>query len=516
MRHVMWLGLVFCVGSGVAWADEPDPEDEPEEEPAPPRIRYTPRAEIDFSDLDVAGELVKPTGALLLNRTKLGATPGGVQDLTLARAIADRGEVPSMAAFAPEGLFSEHDLPLDMGACDRLLCVDALAAPAALAAQDDVDHLAQLGFSSGLDASTWRRPPLNLVLVVDLSGSMDGEAIAAVRAAVGVVSAHLDAADQISIVGFATDVRDLLPPTSGARHDALRDVERELTAGGSTNLIGGLARGFELARSSRRSFDGVTRVIVMTDEQPNVGAVDDASFIGLARAASADGIGLTTFGIGTGLDARLTAAVSSVRGGNAVSFPSVDAVAPRLDEDFDLLFVELAYDLRVELVPTNGVRVTGVYGVPDAGVEWIDGGGIAMSVQTVFASRERGGIYVGLDAPSAAPDVLARATLTYVPRDGGPTTSARDVAVATGRLPVGLARGRALVDEATTVRAAIARHEAGDTAGALALVQALSSRLDRIRDADLEVERELVRDLAAALGGRGTVASRDVVTGLPR
>ena len=50
----------------VAMAQETDPE---------PEVRYRARTEIDFEGVDVAGELVRPQGALLLDRKKGSFNP---------------------------------------------------------------------------------------------------------------------------------------------------------------------------------------------------------------------------------------------------------------------------------------------------------------------------------------------------------------------------------------------------------------------------------------------------------
>ncbi len=483
-----------------------DPLDD--EDDAPPSAGPPSAATFDFEVMAVDGALMQLRSS---PSQQLGATPGGMQDISTFRALAARGVVPAASALTPEGLFSEHDLPLRGGRCDRMMCLDVGAAPADLLVQDDVQWLAQIGFTSGLDVEA-ARPPLNLVLVVDQSGSMDGDKIEATRRALREIVGQLGPDDRVAIVGFASGVSVLLS-RHAAQDAAVLGAIDGLTAGGSTNIEGGLERGFELARAGKRGFDGVTRVVVLTDEQPNVGAVHPGRFMELARAASDEGIGLTTVGVGMDLGHELAAAVSSVRGGNCVSIPSVEDVVPRLREDFALLAVELAYDLRIEVTPADGLSIAGVYGVPGPGVEWMEGGGIALSVETVFASRERGGLYVGLQGdPGRGP--VANAHVRWTARDGLPGAHDAPVDVLSHR-PVGLVRGPALVDLATGVASAIARYDEGDSRGAVSLLAALDERLRAARDAELDGERELLADLRAAMGLPAGVASRDPITGLP-
>src|SRR5690606_16463965 len=105
----------------------------------------------------------------------LGATPGGFQDINYGRSLLEWGLLPTAAEITAEGLFSAYDLPTpEAGKTTRLLEITGDAKAAAILNRPDVTHLAQLGFASGLDARTWRRDAVFLVVVADVSGSMEG------------------------------------------------------------------------------------------------------------------------------------------------------------------------------------------------------------------------------------------------------------------------------------------------------------------------------------------------------
>src|SRR5688572_15703733 len=153
--------------------------------------------------------------------SKMGATPGGAQDIDYARDRIHAGEVPHANTFTPEGLFSQYDLPLNDGRkCTQVLCLAAAATPTHLLAQPEVRHLAQLGFSSSFDAATWRREPLNLVAVVDKSGSMDGAPLDTVKASLRQIARQMNGADQLSIVLYGDTSHVHLTPTSLANRPA--------------------------------------------------------------------------------------------------------------------------------------------------------------------------------------------------------------------------------------------------------------------------------------------------------
>lgn len=472
----------------------------------------------------------------------MGATPGGAQDIQYFRDRVKAGEIPHANTFTPEGLFSEHDLPLAAGSvCDQTLCTVGEAGRAALIAQPEVQYLAQLGFSSGLDPATFRRAPLNLVAVIDKSGSMSGQPLDLVKESLLRVLDQLGPDDQLSIVLYGDRAHEHMPPTPVRNKDAIAARIAAIESAGSTAMEEGLRVGYELAQRSARGFRGATRVMLFTDERPNVGATDRHSFMGMAREASQAGVGLTTVGVGVQFGAELATAISSVRGGNLFFFPDSARMTKVFREEFDTMVTELAYDLKLEVSPAAGLKIAGIYGIPGKAVEWAPGGAIRVSVETIFLSRKKGAIYVAfapadrnLPAPQpAAGRPLGRVSLAYLEagsagaatRSGKPRASAVDLVFKTGATAsVGLRRGALLVDQATALaKASALHHEKNDQEGAYQLVHALASVYRQDRDPDLADERTLVfaleRTLARLSGHAGEPAPRaiavDGVTGLP-
>lgn len=464
--------------------------------------------------------------------SRMGATPGGAQDIDYARDRIHAGEVPHPNTFTPEGLFSQYDLPLNDGrACTKVLCLAAAATRSNLLVQPEVRHLAQLGFSSSFDASTWRREPLSLVAVVDKSGSMDGAPLDTVKASLRQVARQMTSKDQLSIVLYGDTSHVHLSPTSlGQRDRVLASIDR-IQSAGSTAMEEGLRVGYDLAHRTRTKFRGSTRVMLFTDERPNVGATEAESFMAMARQASASGIGLTTVGVGTHFGAELATAISSVRGGNLVFFPNPTEMQTRFEKEFDTLVTELAHDFKLTIKPRSGFEIAGVYGLPGDLIRRVPGGGLELTVETIFLSREQGGIFfafkpAGGGALPAAGGPLADASVSYVDTKG--TRQADRVSFSEwtgGVLPLGLRRGQLLVDEVTTLKRATSLHqEHNKTEQAFRLVRSLNQRFQQSRVTGLTKERELIAKLDETLtrlsGHRGegspTPARRDRVSGLPQ
>ena len=506
-RRTPFVALALLLPLGLAQAKRPR-DDKDREEIAPPRMMKMVAPSYHFS------------------ADAIGATPGGAKDIASARDHIMAGEVPNPQTFTPEGLFSEHDLPLpSTRPCKQVLCLSTAATTADLAAQPEVRVLAQLGFSSNLEAKTWQREPLNLVAVIDKSGSMSGEPLDTVKASLHQLIDQLGPTDQLSVVLYGDRSHVHLSPTPIRDRAALHRSIDQIASAGSTSMEEGLRVGYEVARKSAPGFHGRTRLMLFTDERPNVGATDKGSFMTMARDASRGGVGLTTIGVGTHFGAELATAISSVRGGNLFFFPRVADMKAKFQKDFDTLVTELAFDLNLKVKPSPGYRMVGIYGLPGDLLKRTPDGGVEMTVETLFLSRERGGIFFAF-APEAGAlppqGPVASASAAYHGTDGRPYQDQVSFALVSGALPLGLARGRLLVDEITTLKQATELHlHKNDQEGAYRLVHGLRGRLAQHPELGLERELSTVAKLDETLtrlsGHKGEPhATRDPVSGLPR
>ena len=474
----------------------------------------------------------------------LGATPGGAKDIKFFRTGAGRGEIPHPNTFTAEGLFSEHDLPLELGTGgDGLLRVQSAAMAARFATLPEVRYVAQLGLGSSLRAESWHRAPLNLVAVIDKSGSMSGQPLALVRASLQHALGHLQNGDQLSIVLYGDRAHVHLPVTAVSRRTrpAIAAQIDAIESMGSTNLEEGLKVGYDVARESAAHFAGNTRVMLFTDEQPNVGNTTAEGFMAMAADAARRGIGLTTIGVGVHFGAELAKKISTVRGGNLFFFPHREDMKQTFADEFDTLVTELAHDFSLRIAPARGLQIAGIFGVPGEMLRW-DGNALLLDVATIFLSRRKGGIFFTLsgETPAAAlparavqpGDTLARVKFSYrtAAKDAAVTGNTTCLLLAPPQAQAGLTRGAFLIDEFLTLEQATHAHLIeNDASTAFHLVNALLQRVSPVRDRTLDPEKDLVRDihrtLARLSGHAGEVQSaraeparataRDRLSGLP-
>ena len=349
----------------------------------------------------------------------MGATPGGSQDNGLAQDQIDRGLVPQAADITVEGMLNDHDLPLEAPPCERDFCIRAAYGIAPALDTERSAIFVQMGFSSGIDETTFKRSPLNLAVVVDRSGSMEGDKLNAVKQALSRLIDQLDGRDRLAIVMFDDRVDVLVESTPVESRDAIKAKLSDIWARGSTDMASGLRTGFAQVALNGGGEGVSDRVMVFTDAMTNTGDTDTETFIALANDNAQRGVGLTVFGVGTDLNQDLVLAISKLRGGNYFYLKDAAKISTVFDVDFDYLVTPLAYDLRFHLEPKDGFHIAAVYGYS----AWQAGSSaVEIDVATVFLSRNHGAIVARLEAdgstwPLGKPP-LAELTLQYESRAG--------------------------------------------------------------------------------------------------
>lgn len=207
------------------------------------------------------------------------------------------------------------------------------------------------------------RPPVNLAVVVDRSGSMGGEKIERARQAASQTLRSLRDGDRLSLVAFDDQIEVLLPSTvvdSRTRRTAGEAVSR-LEARGTTNLCEGWLRGCEQV-GQYLAEDQVGRALLMSDGLANVGVTDAEVIANHATELRARGVSTSTFGIGVDFDEVLLARMAEAGGGNfyfvetAEQIP--DFVASEVGESLDVV----ARDATIVVRAPEGVSVRSLNG----------------------------------------------------------------------------------------------------------------------------------------------------------
>jgi Ca-activated chloride channel homolog len=205
------------------------------------------------------------------------------------------------------------------------------------------------------------RPPVNVALLVDTSGSMEGKPIADARAA---TLAMLDAfapEDRVSVIVFHSKAEILLSSTriKDADMKELKKKVGAMKAQGTTDMHAGLQLALdEVSRDLVK--EGVNRVVLVGDGVPNADNLIP-SHVALAQAK---GISITTLGLGNDYDETLMGRIAQQTGGKFAYIEDSSKVASFFKEEVTRLHRVVARNATLDLRPGPGVTVQNVIGRP--------------------------------------------------------------------------------------------------------------------------------------------------------
>ena len=455
--------------------------------------------------------------------TGMRVSQGGAQDIKYFRGEVEFQRIPHPNDLTAEGLMSEHDIVLPAAeACRQLFCLTGDAARAELIVVPQARYLVGVGFATNIDEKTWRRDPVNLIAVVDKSGSMDGEPLELVRKSLAELAKQLRAGDQMTIVLYGDRAHVHLATTPADRNGVNRILASiwSIESEGSTSMEAGLRLGYSIADTTAPAFKGRTRLLLFTDERPNTDATDAESFMGMAIAHSREGVGLTTIGVGVQFGAELATKIGSVRGGNLYFIRDEPDVKQLFTGQLDYMVSELAHDLTLTITPRAGLKIAGVYGIPGELLGWQNDREIKVTIPTVFLDNHGGGIFFTL-APEAADSflpeksgsgALADVAVSYLPIGAARPDSHAISIAARDTVSDGMKLGALLIDEFTVLHEATSAHYLrNDQETAFQLVDGFKQRLDASPIGGLDEEKKLIDSMherISFLSGHGSEAAR--------
>jgi len=247
-----------------------------------------------------------------------------------------------------------------MGAPPTALSLDVIAGNQyAQAGRATADHaLLQLNASGGM---VGRRLPLNLCLVIDRSGSMEGEPLEYVKRACGHVVDLLDQNDVLSVVTFEERVDIVMPARRVMNKGLIKEHINRIQPGNTTNIYDGLMAGASQV-ASVRSEGYVNRVCVLTDGEPTAGVKDYSSIVGCAAEQRSRGVTITALGFGPEYNEELLVGMAKRGGGNYYYIARPELIPEVFRSELEQLLTTVAKNIRLRLLLGRWTDVRQVYG----------------------------------------------------------------------------------------------------------------------------------------------------------
>jgi len=199
------------------------------------------------------------------------------------------------------------------------------------------------------------RSAVNVAIVLDKSGSMQGEKIDRAREAAVMAVNRLRHDDIVSVVAYDSTVRVLVPATKVADRDRIVGAIRQLRAGGSTALFAGVSKG---AREVGKFLDEnrVNRIILLSDGLANVGPSSPGDLAELGTSLGREGIAVTTIGLGLGYNEDLMTELADASDGNHMFAENARDLARVFERGFGDVLSVVAQDVTVTIRCPAGIR----------------------------------------------------------------------------------------------------------------------------------------------------------------
>ncbi len=336
------------------------------------------------------------------------------------------------------------------GECKKLFCPSYSYAVSRDPLSGELQHYLYVGLNSGV--TDFRRSKLNLVLVLDRSGSMstafnqyyydrygnrmeektkilDMTKMKIASQTVVNLLNHLKDDDRFGLIVFSDSafVVEPLTPMKDKNADKLRERILEIREYGGTNMEAGIRKGTELLWRFRgmvpegdRKYDPEEysdRIIFLTDAMPNTGETREEEMLKIFRENAAHRIYITFIGIGVDFNTEMVESMIKIQGANYYSIHSAEEFRKRMDEEFDYLVTPLVFDLHLYL-DASGYKIEKVYGSPEAD----EATGEIMKVSTLFPSKVeegevKGGVVL-IKLRRISSDGRIRLKVTYKDQEG--------------------------------------------------------------------------------------------------
>ncbi len=203
------------------------------------------------------------------------------------------------------------------------------------------------------------RPKLNLSLVLDRSGSMQGEKMVRAREATAYCIDQLLPADRLSVVIFDNLIDVLIPSQLAENKAQLKGLLQEIYARNSTALHEAWVRG-GMQVSEHLTGGAVNRVVLITDGLANEGLTNVDSIVSQVRGLADRSVSTSTIGIGDDFNEDLLIPMASAGGGNSWHVKTADDMQRIFAVELEGLIAQVAHTVTLGLVPADGVRLADV------------------------------------------------------------------------------------------------------------------------------------------------------------
>lgn len=388
------------------------------------------------------------------SESTVGLSVGGSKNIDNFRENIKNGYFPISTDITYNGLF--YDYYFETG--KQKESEDLFSPSYSMAISKDPisskdEYYMTVGLNSNIKQSDFKRKKQNIVVVLDISGSMEsslqsyyydeGNSIFSklkknkskmelANEAVNLMIDELNDDDRFGMVLF-DDGAYLGKPLSLIGDTDIKEIKEhilDIEARDGTNFEAGYKKGTDLFDKeilNDKEYDN--RIIVITDAMPNVGSTNKSDLLKYIESNSKNGIYTSFIGVGVDFNTEVIESLSNVRGANYYSISSKEQFKKILSEDFEYMVTPLVFDLNLNFEST-GYDIEKIYGTDSEDKS----SGNIMKVNTLFPSstnensESKGGvILLKLKKKDNSTDNKINLSVSYTDRNGNEHSNSQDI-----------------------------------------------------------------------------------------
>lgn len=348
------------------------------------------------------------------DNSTIGLTTGGSKNIENFRENIKNGYFPISTDITYNGLF--YDYYFDTGRTKESKEMFSPSYSTAISIDPisgKPEYYMTVGLNSNIKQSDFARKKLNLVVVMDISGSMSSNfnsyyydrsrnvdlesnisdedraksKMEIANESLNLLLDELKPADKVGIVLF-DDTAYLAKPMNIVEETNMEAIKKhvlEIEPQGGTNFSAGYTAGTELFTEGmlENSEEYENRIIVITDAMPNMGNTSKEGLASMIQKNANRKIYTTFIGVGVDFNTQVIETLSDVEGANYYSVHSSQEFKKIMSEDFEYMVTPLAFNIKLDFAAEdNYYKIDEVYGT-DTNKKT---DGTIMQINTLFPS----------------------------------------------------------------------------------------------------------------------------------
>ncbi|MES2592800.1 MAG: VWA domain-containing protein [Bacteroidota bacterium] len=219
----------------------------------------------------------------------------------------------------------------------------------------------QVGFKAKATKGNADGPPINISLVVDKSGSMEGhDRIDALKIALLQYVSKLRKTDIVSLVVFDDQATVVVPAQPVGDGSYLKDMIEDIEAGGGTDIYKGMVDGYEQILKNFKP-KGTNRLVLLTD---GYGVTPVEEIVSKSKEYNSKGIELSAVGIGEGYNQAMLTLLATTGGGLLHFAGQAKDINAVFEKELSSVLNPCAKDVKVEITYNGQIIFKQLYGFP--------------------------------------------------------------------------------------------------------------------------------------------------------